>query len=84
MERIESRLHAQLACANEAYQRARSEATELHQIAKDLGLNQPDGNLALRNAVRKEREALTRYAEALKVFNDFVLGRKLPRDLPGK
>ena len=84
LERIESSLHAQLASASAAYRRAKSEARELHQIARDLGLNQPDGNLALRNAVRREREALTRYAEILKVFNDFVLRYRLPRDLPGK
>ncbi len=82
--RIESHLHAQLAAAAEAYQNAKTNATRLYQIAKDMEPNQTDGNLAIRNAVRSEREALARYAEAIRQFNDFILRRKLPRDLPEK
>jgi hypothetical protein len=78
----EDNLHEALWMALNAYRQARDETTKLHQITKDVGLDNPDGMVALFKANRLEREALQRYLAAMKAFNDFILHRKLPPGLP--
>lgn len=80
--RIEARLHAELADARTAYERAKTEAAKLHEVSHDLGLNEADGRAAMLNATHLESHALERFSAALQAFNDFVLRRKIPRDLP--
>jgi len=79
---IERRLHAEVANTKAAYQKAKDEADKLRAIAVDLGPGISDGRVALENAIRIERFALSRYTRAIEGFSRFVLDNKLPRDLP--
>jgi hypothetical protein len=78
--KIEAELREALEVAQRAYREAKSDAAKSHQITEDVGgLNNSDGRAAVFNATRSENHALSRYKEALKAFNDFVLDRKVPR-----
>jgi hypothetical protein len=80
---IEARLRNELESAQAAYHEAKVRSAEANRIIEDLGLNHPDGHAVLRNTMRSESQALRRYAEAMKAFNNFVLHRRLPKKLPG-
>jgi len=79
--KIEAALRRQLAEAKEICELTKTKVARLHAIAADLGLETPDGCVAQRNALRLESEALRAHTEALQRLSDFVLRRKIPRDL---
>jgi len=83
LERTEKTLFEQLGNAKTAYYEAKLSVARLNQVALDVGLNIPDGFVALRQAIAIESEARNRYAQALSQFTDFVIRYKPPRDLPG-
>jgi hypothetical protein len=82
LSKIEAELKQKLTSAKEVYEAARFDDERLQRIKRDLGLAHPDGAAAIRDAVRVELLAFKRYIEALRAFSDFILLRKLPRDLP--
>ena len=71
----QAQLEEQVFSARRAYENARAEANRLLQLAHDAGADHPDGSHALLLAARIQREATSRYVEALKRFSDFVLHR---------
>jgi hypothetical protein len=44
----------------------------------DLGVGNPDGAQALRNALAGERNALQAYVAAVRAFSNFILRGKMP------
>ena len=77
LETTEAELFLRVTAAKNAYQEAKARVTSLNRVALDTGLTHSDGALALRQALRIEREALDRYSDALKSFTDFVLRHKI-------
>jgi len=69
----ESRLKAELDEARLRYKRSKKELDAAKQIARDLGLNTPDGSHAVRKASLDFGQALDRYGDALKRFSQFVM-----------
>jgi hypothetical protein len=75
---LEDALMKRLQSAQAAYNVAKAEHERLASIIADVGLNHPDGSLALSQAVKLDRAALDAYAAALKDFTDLTIHSKPP------
>jgi len=71
--RTELELRERVARARRQYEIALAESRRVLEEAQDLGLSNPDGISAVRNANRIQRDATERYAAALKALAEFVL-----------
>ncbi len=71
--RTESELRDRVARARQQYEIVLAESQRVLEQSQDLGLNNPDGVSAVRNANRTRQDATERYAAALKALAEFVL-----------
>lgn len=76
---VGSELRQSLQDASCARRAAKLEYQQLYSRLKELCPDHPEAAMALARAEENGREALNRYSEALRIFSDFALRRKVPR-----
>ncbi len=78
LKRIEKDLFDTVIDARERYAAEVKKYKDLVALVKDLGLQHPDGNHSMKTAIQVQKDSLHRYSQAVRVFNDFVLYKKIP------
>ena len=78
---IEEALRAELQAARAAFTEVKEQYRHAIALVEDLGPNSPDGHHALRELVKEQGRATSRYRTALLEFDDFVLRGTIPERL---
>ena len=73
LAQLKIKLHKRVEKARVEYQQAQNEANKLLETARDVGLRNFEGVLAINRASHLQAVATKRYAEALKALADFIL-----------
>ena len=72
-EQLEQELLQQVRATAQAYRNAVAQTKMVQERHSDLVLGHPDGTLARIHAAMIEKEALDKYAQAVKAFGNFLL-----------
>jgi hypothetical protein len=65
--------------ARAQYESAKARVQGLMEASRDLGMTNPDGNQAIRNAIQREALANSNYADAIYALSQFVFDGRVPR-----
>jgi hypothetical protein len=76
---LEEQLRKNVEDARARYESARARVQGLMEASRDLGMTNPDGNRAIRNAIRKQALANRNYADAIYALSKLVLDGQVPR-----
>jgi hypothetical protein len=76
---LDDQLRKNVEDARAQYESAKARVQGLMEASRDLGITNPDGNQAIRNAIRKEELAISNYTDAVYALSKFVLDGHLPR-----
>jgi hypothetical protein len=69
-QELQAELRLRVEQATAEFNRTKAERDRLTDISVDVA-DTPDGALAVRNSMRRHREAMRRLSEALRAFSDF-------------
>ena len=78
LKRIEKELFQEVIAAREQYTTEVRRYKDLLALVKELGMPHPESDGSIKSAMELQKKSLRRYSQAVRVFNDFILYKKMP------